>query len=146
MEDHTMTIIRWNRRPMLSDVFDNMFERNFDTGFEKNCGCAPATNILENEGEFEIQIAVPGMKKDDFKMEMEDNVLSVVFEKKDEDKKEENVEYLRREFDMEGFTRSFSIPKTADVEKIKARYDNGILYISVPKIDKARLSKRIDIA
>lgn len=141
-----MTIIRWNRRPMLSDVFDNMLERNFNTGFEKNCGCMPATNILENEGAFEIQLAVPGMKKDDFKMEMEDNVLSVIFEKQAEEPKDEGVEYLKREFDMEAFTRSFSIPKTADVEQIKARYDNGILYITVPKVDKARLSKRIEIS
>ncbi len=141
-----MTIIRWHKRPMMSNMLDDMFERNFNTGFERNCGCVPATNILENENSFEIRLAVPGMKKDDFKMEMEDNVLSVVFEKKEEDKEKQAGEYLRREFDMDEFTRSFSIPKTADVDNIKAKYENGILFITVPKIDKARLSKQIKIS
>lgn len=140
-----MTIIKWHRRPSMSEVLDNMLDRNFNTGFEKNCGCVPATNILEKEKGFEIQLAVPGMKKDDFKLEMEEDVLSVIYEKKDEEKKDDG-EYLQREFDMDEFTRSFSIPKTADVENIQARYDAGILYISVPKQDKARLSKEIKVS
>ncbi len=140
-----MTIIKWHRRPSMSEVLDNMLDRNFNTGFEKNCGCVPATNILEKENGFEIQLAVPGMKKDDFKLEMEEDVLSVIYEKKDEEKKDDG-EYLQREFDMDEFTRSFSIPKTADVENIQARYDAGILYISVPKQDKARLSKEIKVS
>ncbi len=141
-----MNIIRWHKRPMMSNAMDDMFERSFNTGFERNCGCVPATNILENEKAFEIQLAVPGMKKEDFKMEMEDNVLSVIFEKKAEETEERKEEYLRREFDLEDFTRSFSIPKTVDVENIKAKYDNGILYITVPKMDKARLSKQIKVS
>ncbi len=140
-----MTIIKWHRRPSMSEVLDNMLDRNFNTGFEKNCGCVPATNILEKEKGFEIQLAVPGMKKDDFKLEMEEDVLSVIYEKKDEEKKDDG-EYLQREFDMDEFTRSFSIPKTADVENIQARYEAGILYISVPKQDKARLSKEIKVS
>ncbi len=140
-----MTIIKWHRRPSMSEVMDNMLDRNFNTGFEKNCGCVPATNILEKEEGFEIQLAVPGMKKEDFKLEMEEDVLSVIYEKKEEEKKA-GEEYLQREFDMDEFTRSFSIPKTADVESIKARYDAGILYISVPKQDKARLSKEIKVS
>ncbi len=135
-----MTIIRWHKRPMM----DQMFDRDFETGFERNCGCVPATNILESEKAFEIQLAVPGMKKEDFNMEMEENILTVTFEKKEDEKQE--GEFLRREFDMDAFTRSFSIPKTADAENIKARYDNGILYITVPKIDKARLSKQIKVS
>ena len=140
-----MTIIKWHRRPSMSEVMDNMLDRNFNTGFEKNCGCVPATNILEKEEGFEIQLAVPGMKKEDFKLEMEEDVLSVIYEKKEEEKKAEG-EFLQREFDMDEFTRSFSVPKTADVESIKARYDAGILYISVPKQDKARLSKEIKVS
>ncbi len=135
-----MTIIRWHKRPLM----DNRFERDFDTGFERNCGCVPATNILENEQAFEIHLAVPGMNKEDFKMEMEENILTVTFEKSEQDKPA--GEYLRREFEMDAFTRSFSIPKTADAESIKAKYDNGILQITVPKIDKARLSKQIKVS
>ena len=140
-----MTIIRWKQRPMRHSMLDEMLERGFNTGFEKKCGCVPATNILEKEESYEIELAAPGMKKDDFKLEVEKNVLSVVFEKEETEKKEE-VEYLQREFEMDGFTRSFTIPETADVEKIKARYDNGILFISIPKMEKARLSREIKIS
>lgn len=140
-----MTIIRWKQRPMRHNLLDEMLERGFNTGFEKKCGCVPATNILEKEDSYEIELAAPGMKKDDFKLEVEKNVLSVVFEKEETEKKEE-FEYLQREFEMDGFTRSFTIPETADEEKIKARYDNGILYISIPKMEKARLSREIKIS
>ncbi len=140
-----MTIIRWKQRPMRHSMLDEMLERGFNTGFEKKCGCVPATNILEKENSYEIELAAPGMKKEDFKLEAEKNILSVVFEKKQEDNKEEG-EYLQREFEMDGFTRSFTIPETADVENIKARYENGILFISIPKIEKARLSREIKIS
>ncbi len=141
-----MTIIRWHKRPVRSNIFDDMFEKGFQTGFERNYGGIPTTNILEDENSFEIQLAVPGLNKEDFRMEMEENVLSVFYEKKEEDKEKPDVEYLRREFEMEAFTRSFSIPKTVDAENIKAKYDNGILYISIPKMDKARLSKQIKVS
>ncbi|MDR4988763.1 MAG: Hsp20/alpha crystallin family protein [Bacteroidales bacterium] len=139
-----MTIIKWNRRPMLSDMLDEMFEKNFSTGFERKCGCVPATNIIEDNDTFVIELAAPGMKKEDFRLEMENNVLSIVFEKKEEEKTE--GEYLQREFHMDEFTRSFTMPKIADVENIKARYDNGILYVSIPKIEKAKLSKQIKVS
>lgn len=141
-----MTIIRWNNRPMLSNMLDEMMERNLSTGFEKNCGCVPATNILEDEKQFEIQLAAPGMKKEDFNLNVDNQVLSVSYGKNEEEKEGDN--YLRREFGMDSFTRSFSIPKTTDAENISARYEQGILYISVPKLnpEKARLSRSIEIA
>ncbi len=142
-----MTIIRWHNRPMLSHFLDNFNEKRFNTGFEKNCGCIPATNILEDEDKFEIQLAAPGLDKKDLKLEMEKEMLSVSFEKKEEKERQQEEEYLRREFEMEGFTRSFTLPDTADAEKIKARYENGILYISIPRLnpEKARLSKSIAV-
>ncbi len=140
-----MTIIRMKQRPTLSDMLDNMLERNFNTGFEKKCGCVPATNIIEKEESYVIELAVPGMKKEDFKLEIENKLLSVIFEKNQEEK-QPAFEYLQREFNMDEFTRSFTIPETADVEKITARYDNGILYITIPKMEKARLSKEIKVS
>ncbi len=142
-----MTIIRWHNRPMLSHFLDNINQREFNTGFEKNCGCIPATNILEDGNSFEIQLAAPGLNKKDLKLEMEKDVLSVSFEKKEEKESPQEIKFLRREFEMEGFTRSFTLPETADTEKIKARYENGILYITIPKLnpEKARLSKSIAV-
>ncbi len=139
-----MTIIKWKRRPMLSDMLDEMFDKNFTTGFERKCGCVPATNIIEDNDKFVIELAAPGMKKEDFRLEMENDVLSIVFERKEEEKPE--GEYLQREFHLDEFTRSFTMPKVADVESIKARYDNGILYVSIPKIEKAKLSKQIKVS
>ncbi len=142
-----MTIIRWKHRPMFSDLFDDMLEKRHAQGLGKDCGCIPATNIVEKDNEFEIQLAVPGMKKEDFRLEMEQNTLSVVYESKEEEQRE-GEEFLQREYHMHDFTRSFSIPETAEAEKIKARYDSGILHITVPKKDKekARLSKQIKIS
>ncbi len=120
-------------------------EKGFNTGFEKNCGCVPATNIREDENQFEIQIAAPGLKKEDFGLQMENNVLSVSYQNKEEKAGEEK--FVLREFGLESFTRSFSMPKTADAENIKARYDHGVLYIGVPKLnpESARLSRSIEI-
>ena len=141
-----MTIIRWHNRPMFSSMLNEMMDRNLTTGFEKNCGCVPATNILEDEKQYEIQLAAPGMKKEDFNLNVENNVLSVSYEKKEDEKQEDS--YLRREFGMDSFTRSFSIPKTTDGEKISARYEQGILFISIPKLnpEKARLTRSIEIS
>lgn len=144
-----MTIIRWQQRPALSNLMDNLFDRDFMTGFERNCGCVPATNILEKAGEYEIQLAVPGMKKEDFSMEVENNVLTVRYEKKvEENTPAEDETFLRREYRLDDFTRSFTIPKHTDTEHIRARYEGGMLYIAVPRLDpqKDKLSKRIEIA
>lgn len=145
-----MTIIRMQQRPRFANLLDNFIEREFSTGFEPNCGCLPATNILENNEKFEIQMAVPGLSKEDFKMEVDNNILSISFERKAEEENREDglaANYLRREYHLENFTRSFTIPKHTFAEKISARYDNGMLYISIPREDpeKVKLSKRIEI-
>lgn len=143
-----MTIIRWKQRPALSNMMDNLFDREFMTGFERNCGCVPATNILEKDDSFEIQLAVPGMKKEDFHMEVENNVLTVTYERKEEEGQKFEDNYLRREYHPENFTRSFTIPKNVAVENIRARSENGMLFITVPKLEpkKEKLTKKIDIS
>ena len=75
-----MTILRWHNRPNFSSLLDEMIERNVNTGFEKNCGCVPATNIREDENQFEIQLAAPGMKKEDFSLKVENSVMSVTYQ------------------------------------------------------------------
>ncbi len=143
-----MTIIRWQQRPATANLLSNFVEREFSTGFERNCGCAPATNILEKDNEYEVQLVVPGMKRNDFHMEVEDNVLSVSYEKKEGETSNDDNKFLRKEFSLEGFNRRFTLPKHTDAENIKARYENGMLYIAIPREDpkKDKLSKRIEIA
>ncbi|MBT8307784.1 MAG: Hsp20/alpha crystallin family protein [Maribacter sp.] len=96
----------------------------------------PAVNIKENETNFELELAVPGRKKEDFHIEVDENVLTI----SSESKKEENVteeNYTRREFAYSSFKRAFTLPETIDEGNIKANYDNGILKFTLPKKEEA---------
>lgn len=137
-----MNLIRWNQQPMLTDFFEDM-ERRFFYPFKYE-GFMPAANIVENEKSFNIEIAAPGMKKEDFKLKLENNVLTVSSEKESE-KNEEALNYTRKEFMYGAFSRSFTLPKIVETENIKAVYENGILKIEIPKRDEARISKEIEI-
>lgn len=109
----------------------------------------PAVNIKENKNEFEVEVAAPGMNKKDFKVELDNNTLTISYERK-EDKKEtdEEGQYTRREFNYESFRRSFTLPNTVESDKINARYDEGILRLSIPKKEEAKqkASRVIDIS
>jgi HSP20 family protein len=98
----------------------------------------PAVNVHEDEDAFEVELAAPGMKKDDFKVEVENNQLIISSEKKEE-KKDQEGNYTRKEFNYQSFCRTFSLPENAvDGDKIKASYKDGILNISIPKKEEAR--------
>lgn len=144
MEDKTMTIIRWNQRPLINRFFDNYFENENATSFGKNCGSIPATNILEKEKSYEIYLAFPGVDKKDIGISLENNVLKISFEVKSEN----NETYIRQEFHPEPFTRSFVIPKETNSENIEASYEKGILKVIIPKLEaeKVKLQKNISIS
>ena len=97
----------------------------------------PATNILNNEGDFVIEIAVPGMKKSDFKIDVDNDVLTISSEEKLENEKAA-TNYTRREFYYNSFKRSFTLPEITDSEKIVAKYEDGVLAISIPKKEEAK--------
>lgn len=106
----------------------------------------PAINIKENEGDFQLEVAAPGMKKEDFKIELENNVLGISSEIQEENV-EENERYTRREFQYSSFNRSFTLPENVDAEKIVANYKDGVLNIEIPKVKKeGKVSKLIDIS
>jgi HSP20 family protein len=128
---------------MLSDFFEDV-ERRFYYPF-KHEGYIPAANIVENEKSFHIEISVPGMNKDDFKLKLENNVLTVSSEKETENV-EETKNYTRKEFMYGAFSRSFTLPKIVETDSIKAAYENGILKIELPKKDEAKISKEITIS
>jgi HSP20 family protein len=138
-----MSIIRFNRPNALSDVFQNFFDSDFVDIFSRR-GIDPLANILENPDSFELQLAAPGMKKDDFKIHLENSVLTISSEVEDQ-KEEETKNYTRKEFHYSSFSRSFNLPKTIDLDKIKADYDNGILKVILPKKDEARVDIRKEI-
>ena len=113
----------------IPDFFEN--ERFFDSDWLKNV-TVPSVNIRETEKEFFVELAAPGLQKGDFKIELDNNVLTVSSEK-EEEKKEEEKDYKRREFSYSSFSRSFQLPENILADKIDAKYENGVLKLSIPK-------------
>jgi HSP20 family protein len=92
----------------------------------------PSVNITENEKEFKIEMAAPGLERKDFKVEVDNGVLCISSEK-EEESKEERMNYTRREYSYNSFSRSFALPDNSIPEKINAKYENGLLNITLPK-------------
>ncbi len=131
--------------PVLSNlpqVFDDFFTRDFfDWGarnFSLTNTTVPAVNVFENNDEFIVEVAAPGMDKKDFKIELDNEVLTISSEKEMEDEVD-NGQYSRREFSYQSFQRSFRLPKSVvDDAKIKAKYQDGILRVLIPKREEAK--------
>lgn len=101
----------------------------------------PAVNIKENEKDFEIEVAAPGFQKEDFQLNLQNNVLSISAENRRENK-EQKDNYTRQEFSYSSFNRSFSLPETVEDGEIKARYENGLLHLSVQKTAQPQNQKK----
>lgn len=126
------------------DFFNDNFFNNFQVGTWNNS--VPAVNVEENENAYTIEVAVPGLSKNDFRIDLEDHVLTVSSEQKDE-KKEEKRNYMRREFSYNSFKRSFQLPESVDMDKIKASHEAGVLIIHLPKREEVlqKAPKQIEI-
>ena len=100
----------------------------------------PALNVKETDDAFEIEVAAPGMNKNDFKVNLENNLLTITSEKKEEkEEEEEKGRITRREFSYQSFQCSFTVAENAVVgDKIEAKYNNGILYITLPKREEVK--------
>jgi HSP20 family protein len=139
-----MKLIRFNNQPTFSDLLDNFFENDPNNFFSKNNFNVPATNIVENENYFELELAVPGMKKEDFNIDVENNMLTISSEKQEENE-EKGKNYTRKEFVYGSFSRSFVLPKSVDSEKIKAEYKDGVLSLNLPKKAEEKLKEKKQI-
>jgi HSP20 family protein len=139
-----MTLVKFNNgqknaaNPWLSDVFDSLI--NDSVLNDRFVTKTPAVNIAETENEFHIELAVPGLKKEDFKINLDKNVLSVSAEKKAENV--EGKKYSKREYSFNAFVRSFTLPESADHGKIDAEYTDGVLKLSVAKKEEAKFQSR----
>lgn len=106
----------------------------------------PAVNICEDDKNFMVDVVAPGFKKEDFKINMQDEILTISAESKQESKEGSGKEYSRREYSYSSFTRSFQLPENAKAESIGARYEDGVLKINIPKTEhKPKASKQINI-
>ena len=140
-----MTLVKFNNgqrnavSPWFNDVFDTLF--NDSVLNDRFVTKTPAVNIAETENQFRIELAVPGLKKEDFKISLDKNVLSVSAEKKAENV-EEGKKYSKREYSYNSFVRSFTLPEVADQAKIDAEYTDGVLKLSVAKKEEAKIQTR----
>ena len=132
-------------QPRFSDIFDSMLDRGYDFSKQANSGLKPGTNILENDSTYILEFAVPGLKKSDFKVNLENNVLTVSAEI-EENKETEVLNYSRKEFTVASFSRTFTVPKTVNADDVKADYKNGILTVKLPKKEEVRITKEIKIS
>lgn len=131
-----MSIVRWN--PVLAPSFRTLVENFFGDGDPMNLidrSISPAVNIRETEEAFLIELAAPGLKKEDFKVDIHNGVLTVSAEQKEE-KQEKKGEYTRREFSFTKFSRAFTLPGNVNGDQIQANYQNGLLTLDLPKIAK----------
>jgi HSP20 family protein len=130
-------------QPNLPGFFNDFLTRDlWNWGLSNNSvtnTTIPAVNIKETNDAFDVEVAAPGMKKDDFKVELDGNMLTISSEKTDEANEKEGERYSRREFSYQSFQRTFQLPKdVVDSDKIEARYENGLLHLVIPKKEEAK--------
>lgn len=129
---------------LLSDFFDN--NKFFGNSWLENefKQTLPAVNIKETSHDYEIEFAALGFNKNDFKVNVENHLLTISAEKKDE-KKEETSRFTRKEFSYNSFSRSFTLPESVNTDKIDAKYNEGILKLAVPKKEIAKTAPKKEI-
>ena len=141
-----MSIIKRNNNdvfPFIPTLFNDVFTRDlWNWGLNNNSSTnttIPAVNIKETKDAYEVEMAAPGMTKDDFKIELDGNMLTITSEKQTEHENKEGENYSRKEFSYQSFERSFQLPKeVVDVDKIGAKYENGLLHLMIPKKEEAK--------
>lgn len=125
----------------IPSVFDDFF-KPWNEWFE-NGGMigrmlkVPAVNITEHEKEYQVALAAPGLKKDDFKIDMDGNMVTIRSEK-EESKEDKDKRYTRKEYSYSSFSRSFTLPEDVNRDKIEARYEDGVLTLLLPRKEEAK--------
>jgi HSP20 family protein len=135
------------------NIFDDFFTKDlFDwnnSNFSTTGTTLPAVNVKETPDSFIVEMAAPGMRKEDFRVELNNNVLTISSEHKQEHEEKENNQYTRKEFSYQSFQRSFQLSREAvDADNIQAKYENGVLQLAIPKKEeiKQKPSRLINIS
>lgn len=145
-----MSIVRYNSalNDFVPTTFSNLIDRFFTESVGRSGGAAysfvPRVDVFEDEKGFDIHVAVPGMSKEDFKIDLNDNLLTISGERKfTKERKENNFHAVETQYG--NFSRSFSLPENVDAAKISAKYNNGILELNIPKDEKKVLKTTIRV-
>lgn len=144
MSTNTLTKATGYNIPTLFEDFFKPWNEWFTTPW-KGLSSVPAVNIEENENEYLVSLAAPGMSKDDFKIDVNGNMLTISSEK-EETKEEKEKPFTRREYNYSSFSRSFTLPADVNREGIMARYENGVLKLSLPRREEIKKTEAKTIA
>lgn len=140
-----MNLIRFNQYPTFWNML-NDFDKNSNYASNANNMSTPLVNVINQDNQYVIEVAAPGIKKEDISIKLENNKLVISSELKKEEKNEKNVNYSIKEFGFSSFSKTFFVPKDIEAEKINADYNNGVLSVSIPKKEKeAALSRNIKV-
>ena len=139
------TLVKWNKpvAPTFSRFFDDFFINDYPAE-NGNKFRLPAVNIKEDENAYGIEVSAPGLKKDQFNINIDEDVMTISYEVvESEEEKADN--YTRKEFTQSSFMRRFTLPESVDTSKVDAKYTDGILHITLPKKEEAKPKPAIDI-
>ena len=148
-----MSLIKRNGQnfPAIPSLFDDLFSRelfNWGTNnYSSTSTTMPSVNIREEDGSYEVEVAAPGMNKQDFNITLDGNLLTISSAKEQQNEKQQE-KYTRREFSYQSFSRTFTLQKDVmDTEKIQAKYEDGVLHLLIPKKEQAKQKqpKQIEI-
>ena len=136
------------RMPAFFDDFFRPWNEWFDNGGSmlNRVLSVPAVNITENKDNYEVALAVPGMKKDDFKIAVDGNMLTISSEKEETKEEKEDKKFTRKEYNYSSFSRSFTLPEEVNQEKIEAKYENGELRLVLPRKEETKMVSAKKIA
>lgn len=141
-----MSLIRYNANEFTPTSFSSLIDRFFNDSMTRSGGSVfvPKVDVLESDAAYELHVAAPGLTKDDFKIELNDNFLTISGERKfSQEKKDKNFQSIETQYGA--FSRSFSLPENVDAGKINAKYNNGILELVIPKDEKKALKSTIKV-
>ncbi|MBS1528752.1 MAG: Hsp20/alpha crystallin family protein [Bacteroidetes bacterium] len=142
-----MTLVKFNSDkrsngslvPNFNDVFDSIFNDTFFN--DRMIARVPAANISESQDHYHVELAAPGLKKEDFRIGLERNVLNISVEQQSESQ-DADRNYSKREYSYNSFVRSFTLPESANPENIEASYTDGVLKIDIAKREEAKIVRR----
>jgi HSP20 family protein len=134
-------LVKFHNTPSLRSLFENFWGNDLMDYDVVGKSKIPAVNVKDKEDKYEIEVAAPGFKKDDFNISVENRILTISVEQKEE-KEEKKENYTRREFEATTFARSFALPENTDENKILGHYENGVLTVTVPKLQEKKPERK----
>lgn len=139
-----MTLLSRRFPSLLPSIFDEPFFNRDWIGEFPWLSEVPPVNIVEKDNEFDVEVAAPGMKKEDFHVTCDDGVLTIKAER-EEKKEEKEKNYTRREYNYNSFERSFTLPESVKADQVKAKYEDGMLRLTLPKKEEAKAKPKREI-